>query len=120
MHRRAAALVLLSAALGLMAGCRRTPEAATALEITRQRWNVDEKAGVVRVVGEIANRGQTPVVGVEVKALLRGASGEARGENLSEVLRDLRPGEKRQFAVDIRSHGGVSSVELTPQVPTRK
>ncbi len=117
MRQGVAAILLLLAALSLVAGCRQAPETATDLEITRQMWNVDEKAGVVRVVGELANRGQTPVSAVEVKATLRGASGAARGENISEVLRDLRAGEKRQFALNIRNHGGVSRVELTPQIP---
>ena len=119
MRGRTALALLLLSALCLTGGCRRPPEAAPNLEITRQRWNHDEQAGMVRVVGEIANRGQTTVRAVEVKVSLRGTSGETRGENLSEVMRNLRPGEKRQFALDLRSHGGLSKVELTPQIPAR-
>ena len=115
--RRATAALLVLAALGLVAGCRQAPPGPANLEITRQRWNVDEKAGTVRVAGEIVNRGETAAPELEIRAVLIGASGEARGENTSEVLRDLRPSEKRQFALNIRSHGGVARVDLTPQVP---
>ncbi len=122
MKRGAPALLLgtMALALVLSAGCRQAAAPEPKLEITRQRWNVDEKAGIVRVVGEIVNPGETTVREIEVKAVLLGSSDESRGENTSPVLRDLRPGEKRQFAVNVRSHGGVSRVELRPQVPERK
>lgn len=120
MNRPLHPLLLTATALTLaLAGCRQAAAPEPKLEITRQRWNVDEKAGIVRVVGELANRGETVILEVEVKAVLLGASDEPRGENTTPVLRDLRPGEKRQFAVNVRSHGGVSRVELRPQVPER-
>lgn len=121
MNLRLPALFLGATALALAvgAGCRQAAAPEPKLEITRLRWNVDEKAGVVRVVGEIVNRGEVVVREVEVKAVLLGSSDEPRGENLTPVLRDLRPGEKRQFAVNVRSHGGVARVELRPQVPER-
>jgi hypothetical protein len=120
MRRPALAALLLATglALGLGPGCREASSPpAPRLEVTRQRWNVDEKAGIVRVVGEMVNLGQATVPEVEVKAVLLGTSGEARGENTTPLLRNLRPGEKRQFAVNVRSHGGVARVELRPQVP---
>ena len=57
---------------------------------------------------------------IEVKADLLGTSGESRGENITPILRDLAPGEKRPFALNIKSHGGVSRVDLTWQVPEGK
>jgi hypothetical protein len=118
--RRLAALLLPALALGLL-GCR-APAAAPPpnLEIPRFRWNADEGAGVVRVAGEVVNRGQTTVPQIEVKADLLGTSGESRGENITPILRDLAPGEKRPFALNIKSHGGVSRVDLTWQVPEGK
>lgn len=114
--------LLFGVALGLVAaGCARAPQSQPLnLEVTRQRWNVDEKAGVVRIVGEVVNRGPAAVREVEIRAVLIGTSGEARGENTTPVLRDLAPGEKRQFALNVRSHGGVARVELLPQLPQEK
>lgn len=116
------ASVLLGLLLGVIAGgCGRAPESQPLnLEITRQRWNVDDRAGVVRIVGEVVNRGSAPVREVEIRATLIGTSGEARGENTTPILRNLAPGEKRQFALNVRSHGGVARVELLPQRPQDK
>jgi len=114
--------VLFGLLLALTAGgCGRGPESQPLnLEITRQRWNVDERAGLVRIVGEVVNRGPKPVAEVEVRAILIGTSGEARGENTTPILRNLAPGEKRQFALNVRSHGEVVRVELVPQLPPKK
>lgn len=113
-----ASVVLLGLAA---AGCSRAPESQPLdVEITRQRWNVDEKAGIVRIVGEIVNHGPAPVREVEIRAVLIGVSGEARGENTTPILRNLAPGEKRQFALNVRSHDGVVRVELLPQRPEKR
>jgi hypothetical protein len=82
-------------------------------------WNVDVKHGVVRVDGEVVNRGPAPVPAIEVRAVLVGSSGEARGENTTEVLHDLAPGEARTFSVLVGNHGGVSRVDLKWQVPEK-
>ena len=115
----ALAVLLTALAVGGAAGCSRAKAEPPLLEITRQRWNVDEKAGVVRVVGEIANLGQTTAPPVVVRAVLRGSSDESRGENSTPALRDLLPGDKRQFALNVRSHGGVAKVDLTWQEERR-
>ena len=113
----AAAAAALLCGLGL--GCRRAPEPTPDLEITRYRYNLDEKADVVRVVGEIVNRGATRVPQVEVRATLISLQGTPRGDN-SVTIAELAPGEARTFAVDVTSHGGVSQVELTWQLPPPK
>ena len=126
-RQRAAALLAPALALSLL-GCRAphaappatAPATAPALEIPVQRVVDDKASGVVRVVAEIVNRGPTTVPQVEVKAVLLSTSGEARGENTSPIIRDLAPGETRQFGLNIKSHGGVSRVELTWQVPEGK
>jgi hypothetical protein len=90
------------------------------LDFPVYRCDVDDRAGLVRVVGEVVNAGPTTVPRLEVRAVLLGTSGETRGENLSPLLEDLAPGEKREFGVNVRSHGGVSRVDLSGEVPEGK
>jgi hypothetical protein len=105
---------------GLLTGCGRAqPPAAPALEFTRQMWNVDEKHQTVRVVGEVINRGAQPVREVEIHAALIGAGGANRGENMVLVT-DLRPGEPRVFALNVTSHGGILTVQLSSELPRHR
>ena len=109
-----AALVLVAAS-----GCRAPAPPEAELEFTRWRYNVDEKHDLVRVVGEIINHGEATVPQVEVYAALFSAQGNPRGENMTVVSR-LRPGEKRTFALNVTSHGGVYRVEPRYQLPARR
>ena len=104
------------AGLLLVGGCQRSAHTPPSLEFTRYRVNGDEKRGVARVVGEIANRGTAPVHEVEVHATLIGTTGSERGRNMVRV-RNLQPGEPCAFALNVTTHGPVSNVQLTWALP---
>jgi hypothetical protein len=117
--------LLLCALLGLcLSGCLilpgcpgRAPKGtADDLFISNQRFNIDEDRGLVRVYGRLDNAGTGHFAKVEVHAILRSAGGDKRGEN-NVTLEDLKPGERRNFAVTVTSHDRVSDVELEVRTP---
>ena len=108
----ALAVALLVTCLGIP-GCRGGEDGGIVedLFIRRYRCNIDENHGVVRVVGEVENKGKQPVAEVEVRAIPRSPSGSRRGENMT-VLRNIKPGERRTFSLTVTSHGRAASVQL--------
>ena len=86
------------------------------LFVSNRRYNIDEQKGIVRVYGRLENTGQGHFKEVEVHAILRSARGEKRGEN-SVILQNIRPAEKRTFALTVTSHSRVSDVELQIRKP---
>jgi hypothetical protein len=103
----------------LLGGCRQPVATTPNQELTRYRVNLDEKHSEARVVGEIVNQGTAPVPEIEVRAVLIGAGGSARGDNTSAPLRDLLPGEARSFALNVTTHGSSPRVQLSYQVPRK-
>ncbi len=116
-------LLALAAAISVsclgIAGCRGKEDGGTVedLFIRRYRCNIDENHGVVRVVGEVENKGKRPVAEVEVRAIPCSPSGSRRGENMT-VLRNIKPGERRIFSLTVTSHGRATSVQLELTRPT--
>jgi len=86
------------------------------LLISNERFNIDEDRGLVRVFARLQNAGPGRFRRVEAHATLRSASGAKRGEN-SAILENLQPGEKRDFALTITSHGRVADVDLEVRIP---
>jgi hypothetical protein len=99
-------------------GCaRRAPKgAAEDLFISNQRFNIDQDRGLVRVYGRLDNTGKGHFAKVEVHAILRSAGGDKRGEN-NVTIEDLKPGERRNFAMTVTSHDRVSDVQLEVRTP---
>lgn len=118
-HRRARAqyIILLTATV-VLAGCPggRQPSDLSDLFISNRRFNIDESRGLVRVYARLENTGQSRYREVEVHVTLLSASGDKAGEN-SVVLRDLKPGERRDFAVSVTSHGRTHDVGLEVRAP---
>ena len=116
----AVAVVALSVLASCLAGCgcgsRGDPGSIEDLLIRRYRYNIDETHRVVRVVGEVENGGTAPVPKVEAHAILRSASGDKRGENMT-VMENIAPAEVRIFSLSVTSHGRTSSVELKLMAP---
>ncbi len=81
------------------------------LFIGRYRYNIDKNQSVVRVVGEVENKGSALVKAVEVHAILHSSGGSRRGMNMI-VLKDIAPGELRTFSLTVTSHGRTSTVQL--------
>jgi hypothetical protein len=103
----------------LLSGCRHPVAVTPHLEFTRYRVNLDEKHSVARIVGEIVNRGAVTVPEIEVHAVLVGSGGAQRGENTTLPLRDIQPGEARSFALNVTSHGGSPTVQLSYELPRK-
>lgn len=113
-------IILLAASL-VLAGCPggREPSDLSDLFISNRRFNIDDSRGLVRVYARLENTGQSRYREVEVHVTLLSASGDNVGEN-SVVLHDLKPGEKRDFAIGVTSHGRTHDVQLEvlpPQTP---
>lgn len=115
-RRRLSALVLLALLGQMLLGCTPSLPEGPDLEITRWRYNLDEKHEIVRVAGEIVNHSDSTVPEVEIYTTLLSSSGSKCGVNM-EVVRDLRPGEKRTFALNVTSRGQTSRVELHYEIP---
>ena len=107
------ALVLLAAYLG---GCgQRTPVGSVDdLFIANQRYNIDRDRGVVRVFAQVVNEGEGIVRQVKMEAVLYSAEGQKRGTN-NVILTDIKPGERRDFAIMVTSHSHSERVEITPK-----
>lgn len=114
--RRLRRVLLLAWLSQLLLGCAPPPPQSPDLEITRWRYNLDEKHEVVRVVGEIVNHSEAPVPEVEIYATLLSSAGSKRGVNM-QVVHNLRPAEKRTFALNVTSRGRTSRVELHYEIP---
>ncbi len=107
-------LAALVAVTGLVACRPRSPEAGSPydnLQITRYRYVIDDHQGIGRVFAEVQNSGKSDVREVEARAFLRSRGGEIRGENAT-VLRNLKPGERRAFSVEIAAHGKATDVVI--------
>ena len=107
------ALVLLAAYLG---GCgQRTPAGSVDdLFIANQRYNIDRDRGVVRVFAQVVNEGEGIVRQVKMEAVLYSAEGQKRGTN-NVILTDIKPGERRDFAIMVTSHSHSERVAITPK-----
>lgn len=86
------------------------------LFISNQRFSIDEEGGIVRVYGRLDNTGDGHFAAIEVYATLRSTSGDSRGENKVE-LTDIKPREKRAFALVVTSHDRVADVDLEIRSP---
>jgi len=108
-------LLAALAALIVLAGCGKRDVAkqadASGLWVSRYSINFDGDHDVTRVLAEVSNGGDKPVKVATVTAILRGPTGENRGEN-RKVLRNLQPGKRRVFSINVTSHGEEHSVEF--------
>ena len=111
-------LVLCLVGCFVFGGCRGRSAKGTAADlfISNQRFNIDEERGLVRVFGRLDNPGAGHFAKVEIHAILRSAGGDKRGEN-NVTLENLKPGERRNFALTVTSHDRVSDVELEVRTP---
>lgn len=105
-----AVTVVLLTVLGL--ACSRTPPGSVDdLFVTNKRFNIDNDAGVVRVYAQVENTGRGAVREARMEAILRSADGSKRGAN-NVILKDIAPGEKREFAIVVTSHSKAADVEI--------
>lgn len=113
-----ALLLLCLGGLCVAPGCRRGAGGGEFddLTISSRRFNIDEDRGLVRIYGRLDNPGTGHFHRVEVHAILRSAGGDKRGEN-SVLLENVKPADKRTFALVVTSHGRVSDVELEVRNP---
>lgn len=103
----------------VVGGCRGAVRAnLNDLFISKQRYNLDENKGIVRIYAMIENTGQAHFKQVEVHAILRSAGGEKRGEN-NVLLQNIRPLEKRTFSLTVTSHAPASDVVLEIRKPVQ-
>ena len=114
----AATLVVCLSGCLLVGGCRAKAPTASLDEllIANRRFNIDEDRGLVRIFARVDNAGEGSFKRVEVHATLRSAGGDKRGEN-TMTLEDVKPHEKRVFALTVTSHGRVADVELEVAKP---
>ena len=116
-----ATLVACLAGCLFVGGCRGKAAKANLDEllIASRRFNIDEERGLARIYARLDNTGEGRFQRVEVHATLRSAGGDKRGEN-TLTLENIKPHEKRVFALTVTSHGRVSDVELEiakPETP---
>ncbi len=105
-----AVTVVLLTVLGL--ACSRTPPGGVDdLFVTNKRFNIDNDAGVVRVYAQVENTGRGAVREARMEAILRSADGSKRGAN-NVILKDIAPGEKRDFSIVVTSHSKAADVEI--------
>jgi hypothetical protein len=99
-------------------GCLRGSDGKFAdLFISNQRHVIGEDK--VYVYGQLENTGKGHFGQVEIRAVLRSSGGDKRGEN-SVFLEDIRPLEKRLFALTVNNQGRTAGVEIEvrkPEVP---
>lgn len=81
------------------------------LWISRYNVNFDDRHDITRILAEISNDGKETVKTAGVTAILRGPTGENRGEN-RKILRNLQPGKPQVFSISVTSHGEEHSVEF--------
>jgi len=109
-----AALLLLSAAIGLL-GCDRNRDTSagdlSALTVARYRVNFDDKHKTSRIMAELRNGGTRTVRKCVVVAILRGAGGEQQGMGRA-VVEDIRPGQPKSFSIRADSGGKQRDVEF--------
>lgn len=117
-RRSLAQLLFLLAGVVLLAGCPggRQPPDLSDLFISNRRFNIDDSRGLVRVFARLENAGQDRYREVEVYATLVSAGGDKAGEN-TILLREIKPGEKRDFALNVTSHGRTHDVVLEVRAP---
>ncbi len=114
-----AILLAIVAGLVVAGGCvgRGGAGKASDVFVHRYRYNIDEEHNLVRVFGELENRGQYPVQAVVVKAIIRNRSYSKTGENIV-VVKNIKPRERRTFSLTVTSHGGASTVECQVMEPS--
>lgn len=121
MRNRLHSLLLFLALLAvaaLAAGCSRNGGKGELAElfISNHRYVLDKERELVHVYGQLENTGDSRFREVEIHATLRSPARTNRGEN-SLILQNIRPHEKRQFALQVNSRDSVSSVELQVRKP---
>ena len=109
--RVTALIAVLMTVLG--AACSRTPPGSIDdLFVSNKRYNID--GDVVRVYARVENTGEGIVREAKMEAILRSADGSKRGSN-NVILKDIGPGEKRDFSVVVTSHSKAAVVEIVPR-----
>jgi len=81
------------------------------LFVTNKRYNIDKDKGIVRVFAQVENTGEGLIRQVKMEAVLLSADGDKRGTN-NVVLKDIKPGEKRNFSIAVTSHSRSHKVEI--------
>ncbi len=114
--RTAATALLPAVTVGLLTvlglACSRTPPGSVDdLFVTNKRFNIDNEAGVVRVYARVENTGKGIVREAKMEATLRSADGSKRGAN-NVILKDIAPGEKRDFSIIVTSHSQAADVDI--------
>ena len=106
-------------ALACLCGCgaKGPPGDIAELYIPIHRFNIDEERGVVRIFARMENTGDGHFNEIQVRAILRSAGGNKRGENVL-FLEDIKPRETRDFSILVTSHGRTQRVELSINDPT--
>jgi hypothetical protein len=86
-------------------------EDVSGLWISRYNVNFDDRHDITRILAEVSNDGKETVRTAGVTAILRGPTGENRGES-RKTLRNLQPGKPQVFSISVTSRGEEHSVEF--------
>lgn len=82
------------------------------LFVSSKRYVIDKDKGVVYAFARVENTGDGIIREVKMEAVIRSPDGNKRGTN-NTILKDIKPGEKRDFSVVITSHSQGHTVEIT-------
>ncbi len=106
-------VIALAVALICASGCgpRYPAGSIDDLFVTNKRYNIDKDKGIVRVFAQLENTGAGLIREVKMEAVLLSADGDKRGTN-NVVLKDIKPGEKRNFSIVVTSHSRGHKVEI--------
>ncbi len=108
----AASAVCLVALLLPGCGLRYPAGSIDDLFVSNKRYVIDKDKGVVYAFARVENTGDGIIREVKMEAVIRSPDGNKRGTN-NTILKDIKPGEKRDFSVVITSHSQGHTVEIT-------
>jgi hypothetical protein len=82
------------------------------LFVSNKRYVIDKDKGLVHAFARVENTGEGIIREVKMEAVIRSPDGNKRGTN-NVILKDIKPGEKRDFSVVITSHSQGHTIEIT-------